>query len=224
MDLVTDARERMVAEQIVARGVRDVRVLAAMRSVPREAFVATAVAADAYLDSPLPIGWGQTISQPYMAAIMTQALSLPVGANVLEIGTGSGYQAAVLSMIASRVVSIERHAPLAAEARERLVRLGYLNVEVIVADGSVGWPAASPYDGVIVTAGAPSVPDALRWQLADGGRLVIPVGDQFLQRLTVVSRRGGHFEEERHFTCAFVPLVGAAGWPEAPGGLTRPIF
>jgi protein-L-isoaspartate(D-aspartate) O-methyltransferase len=145
---------------------------------------------------------------------MTEALGLGESARVLEIGTGSGYQAAVLSLIAHDVISIERHERLASMARERLERLGYLNVSVVVADGTLGWPERAPYDGILVTAGAPAVPAMLREQLADGGRLVIPVGNEYLQHLFAVTRMGDRFEERRGEACAFVPLIGRQAWPE----------
>lgn len=212
MDLYAEARERMVREQIEARGVRDPRVCAAMREVPRHVFAGTADATVASDDRPLPIGSGQTISQPYMVALMTEALHLREGARVLEVGTGSGYQAAILSRLADRVISIERHASLAAEAAERLSALGYDNVRVIVGDGTRGWPGDAPYDGILVAAGAPAVPESLRQQLAGGARLVIPVGDQYLQHLTIVTRDGQTFHEAISTSCAFVPLIGEQGW------------
>jgi protein-L-isoaspartate(D-aspartate) O-methyltransferase len=207
-------RARMVDEQIARRGVRDERVLAAMRDVPRHEFVGPRETFAAYWDRALPIEQGQTISQPYMVAAMTEALALPQHSRVLEIGTGSGYQAAVLSLIADDVISVERHEPLARDARERLDRLGYRNVRVVVGDGTLGWADTAPYDGILVTAGAPAVPEMLRQQLAEGGRLVIPVGDEHLQRLLVVTRAGDRFEERRGETCAFVPLIGQNAWPE----------
>jgi protein-L-isoaspartate(D-aspartate) O-methyltransferase len=201
------ARERMVTEQIEARGVRDPLVLRALRTVPRDQFILPAAAAEAYGDHPLPIGHGQTISQPYIVAFMTEALGLKGGENVLEIGTGSGYQAAVLSLIAKTVYSIEILAPLAAEARERLARLGYRNVEVRAGDGYQGWPEAAPFDGIVVTAAAPRIPEPLKAQLKDGGRLIIPVGEEF-QELIVVTRRGSQYDERRVLPVRFVPMTG----------------
>ena len=214
MDLYATARERMVREQIEARGMHDPRVCAAMREVPRHLFAGTDDPALAYDDRPLPIGSGQTISQPYIVAVMTEALRLREDAHVLEVGTGCGYQAAVLSLLARDVVSIERHPALAERAAERLATLGYRNVRVIVGDGTRGWADEAPYDGMLVAAGAPAVPDALRRQLADGGRLVIPVGNEYLQHLTVVTRDGDAFHQVVASACAFVPLVGEQGWPD----------
>ena len=201
------ARERMVAEQIEARDVRDAATLRAMRDVERHLFVPSVHVAEAYEDHPLPIGHGQTISQPYIVAFMTEALGLRGGESVLEVGTGSGYQAAVLAKIAARVYSIEIVEPLAAEARERLARLGYTNVEVRAGDGYLGWPEAAPFDGIMVTAAAPRIPEPLKAQLKDGGRLVIPVGEEF-QELVVVTRRGETFEERRVLPVRFVPMTG----------------
>jgi protein-L-isoaspartate(D-aspartate) O-methyltransferase len=201
------ARERMVAEQIEGRDVRDPRTLAAMRKVPRHLFVPPGSEADAYADHPLPIGHGQTISQPYIVGFMTEALGLRGGETVLEVGTGSGYQSAVLSEIAARVFTIEIVAPLAEEAALRLKRLGYLNVSVRAGDGYRGWPEKAPFDAIVVTAAAPRIPDPLKEQLKDGGRLVLPVGDEY-QELIVVSRRGTSFEERRILPVRFVPMTG----------------
>jgi protein-L-isoaspartate(D-aspartate) O-methyltransferase len=201
------ARERMVADQIAARGVRDPLTLAALRKVPRHLFVPKAAAGGAYADHPLPIGHGQTISQPYIVAFMTEALGLRGGETVLEVGTGSGYQSAVLAEIAARVHSIEIIGALADEARERLRRLGYSTVEVRTGDGYSGWPEAAPFDAIVVAAAAPRVPDPLNRQLRDGGRLVVPVGDES-QELIVVTRRGASFEERRVLPVRFVPMTG----------------
>jgi protein-L-isoaspartate(D-aspartate) O-methyltransferase len=201
------AREAMVKDQIEARGVRDPRTLAALRKVQRHLFVPPEVAAQAYGDHPLPIGHGQTISQPYIVAFMTEALGLRGGETVLEVGTGSGYQAAVLAEIVARVFTIEIVAPLAEEARERLKRLGYRNVEVRAGDGYLGWPEAAPFDAVIVTAAAPRVPEPLKQQLKDGGRLVIPVGEEY-QELMVVTKKGSTYVEDRVLPVRFVPMTG----------------
>jgi len=201
-------RERMVKEQIEGRGVKDPLTLAALRKVPRHLFVPEASAAEAYADFPLPIGHGQTISQPYIVAFMTEALGLRGGEKVLEIGTGSGYQAAVLGEIAGRVYTIEIVPELAAQARERLARLGHRNVETRAGDGYLGWPEAAPFDAIIVTAAAPRIPEPLKQQLADGGRLVLPVGDEY-QELIVVTRRGSSYDERRVLPVRFVPMTGA---------------
>jgi len=203
----------MIVEQLERRGIRDARVLDAMRRVPREAFVAPADQLRAYADQALPIAAGQTISQPYMVATMTEALALAGSERVLEIGTGSGYQTAILAELARQVISIERHPVLAEQARERLAALGYRNVDVLVGDGSVGYAAGAAYDAILVAAGAPRVPDALKTQLADGGRLAIPIGPQGHQELTIVRRVGDGFLETRREGCVFVPLVGEEGWP-----------
>src|SRR5437773_12243249 len=202
------AREAMVAEQLASRGVRDAKTLAALRKVPRHLFVPPASQREAYEDHPLPIGHGQTISQPYIVGFMTEALGLRGGETVLEVGTGSGYQAAVLSEIAGKVYTIEIVPALAEEARERLARLGYRNVEVRAGDGYLGWPEAAPFDAIIVTAAAPRIPEPLKHQLAEGGRLVVPVGDED-QELIVVTRHGSAFDERRVLPVRFVPMTGA---------------
>ena len=201
-------RERMVKEQIEGRGIRDPLTLAAMRKVPRHHFVPDASAGEAYGDFPLPIGHGQTISQPYIVAFMTEALGLRGGEKVLEIGTGSGYQSAVLAEIAGKVYTIEIVPELAEEARERLARLGYRNVEVRSGDGYLGWPEAAPFDAVIVGAAAPRIPEPLKEQLTDGGRLVLPVGEEY-QELILVTRRGSLYDERRVLPVRFVPMTGA---------------
>jgi protein-L-isoaspartate(D-aspartate) O-methyltransferase len=212
----TKDRERMVTTQIEARGITDPLVLEAMRAVPRERFVPAAMARFAYDDGPLPIGEGQTISQPYIVAVMTQAAGLKPGARALEIGTGSGYGAAVLSRIAAEVYTVERVGALAAEARDRLARLGYGNVHVLEGDGTLGWSEHAPYDAVVVTAGGPRVPQALLSQLAAGGRLIMPVGPSGRhQRLVRVTRTDSQeYRYEDLEEVAFVPLIGAEGWTE----------
>jgi protein-L-isoaspartate(D-aspartate) O-methyltransferase len=207
-------RNLMVDRQIAGRGVRDRRVLEAMRTVPREAFVAERFAKFAYDDSPLPIAEEQTISQPFVVALMAEALEIRPEDKVLEIGAGSGYAAAVLSRLGREVFAVERHESLAREAEERLARLGYSNVHVHHGDGTLGWPEHSPYDAIVVAAGGPEVPPALLGQLAEGGRLVIPIGpDPRTQELVRVRRRaeGGNVREALG-AVRFVPLIGAQGW------------
>ncbi|HYM84186.1 MAG TPA: protein-L-isoaspartate(D-aspartate) O-methyltransferase [Candidatus Dormibacteraeota bacterium] len=208
------ARATMVERQLRGRGIRDPRVLAAMGEVPREAFLPESARTLAYADEALPIEAGQTISQPYVVALMTELLATEPGQRVLEIGTGSGYQTAVLARLGCRVVSIERFAELADLARERLERLGYGDaVEIRVGDGSLGDPAGAPYSRIIVTAAAPHMPDPLREQLdPDGGRLVIPVGRRASQVLAVVDRRGDEWVERSAGDVVFVPLVGEEGF------------
>jgi len=206
----------MVAQQLERRGIRDKRVLRAMATVPRELFVPDVPESVAYDDRALPIERGQTISQPYIVARMTELLRVEEGDRVLEVGTGSGYQAAVLAALGARVVTIERHEALARVARETLSTLGIEGVEVRVGDGSVGDPDGAPWDGMLVTAAAPSIPDALRDQLAIGGRLVIPVGSRFEQELLVVERRAeAEWREQSDGPVVFVPLIGQEGWREA---------
>ena len=210
-----DDRERrveMVDRQIIARGVRDPRVLEAIRDVPRHRFVPADLQAQACEDRALPIADAQTISQPYIVAIMTELLSPEPHHRVLEIGTGSGYQTAILSRLSGHVVSIERHPGLAEAARRILAALEMTNVEVHVGDGTEGFPAQAPFDRILVTAGAPSVPESLKEQLADGGRLVIPVGPAGFQHLTIVDRKGTRFDEHKRDACVFVPLIGRHGW------------
>ena len=201
------ARDAMVASQIVARGISDPKTLAAMRQVPRHHFVPPGLVKEAYADHPLPIGHGQTISQPYIVAFMTEALGLKGGETVLEVGSGSGYQAAVLARIAARVFGIEIVESLAREAKERLAKLGCDNVEIRAGDGYSGWPEHAPFDAIMVTAAAPRVPEPLKQQLRDGGRLILPVGD-YAQELIIVTRRGSRFEERRVLAVQFVPMTG----------------
>ena len=206
----------MVERDIGARGVRDSRVLAAMARVPREALVPPELAEFAYEDTPLPIGAGQTISQPFIVAVMTEAAGIQPGDTVLEIGTGSGYAAAVLAELAGRVDTVERHPQLAESARTRLAELGYDNVEVHLGDGTLGWVDHAPYDAILVAAGGPELPPALLDQLAEGGRLVIPVGSVRDQELVRITRRGPReYQREDLGAVRFVPLVGKAGWAEA---------
>src|SRR6266851_6148806 len=209
----TALRSTMVAQQLVARGLRDPRVLGAMERVPREMFVPPHERVRAYADQALPIGEGQTISQPFMVALMSESLNLAGKERVLEIGTGSGYQAAILAELAREVISIERISALASAAEERLAALGYRNVEIRVADGTIGHVSGAPYDAILVTAGAPRVPEALKAQLANGGRIVIPVGPQGHQQLLIVRRDGETFTQSQEGACVFVPLVGEQGWP-----------
>jgi protein-L-isoaspartate(D-aspartate) O-methyltransferase len=203
------ARQRMVEEQIVARGVRDARVLAAMRKIPRHLFVPPQMLPYAYADEPLPIGHGQTISQPYIVAFMSEALELKPQDRVLEIGTGSGYQAAVLAELTGEVYSIEIVEPLGKEAAERLKRLGYTNVKVRIGDGYRGWPEAAPFDAIMVTAAPDRVPPALIEQLREGGRLVLPVG-RFFQDLVRIRRTPKGTQQETLLPVRFVPMVGEA--------------
>jgi len=209
------ARERMVARDIAGRDVHDERVLAAMRKVAREAFLPESLREYAYEDTPLSIGSGQTISQPYIVAFMIEALQLNGGEKVLEIGTGSGYAAAVLAEIAGDVTTVERLRPLADRAAEIFAQLGYRHIHVQRGDGTRGWPADAPYDAIVVTAGGPQVPEALKEQLAIGGRLVIPVGaGQESQELLRVTRRSAtEFGVEEIGGVRFVPLIGEQGWP-----------
>jgi len=206
------AREAMVEQQLRRRGIRDPRVLAAMEKVPRHLFLSNPADSGAYRDYPLPIGDGQTISQPYMVAIMTEALRLAADHKVLEIGTGSGYQAAILAELSREVYSVERIATLAERARETLAELGYGSVTVVVADGSLGHPRAAPYDRIIVTAASPKIADPWIEQLAEDGILVAPTGDRWGQTLTRVIKHGEKLEHQDLGGCVFVPLVGEHGW------------
>lgn len=208
-------RLSMVEEQIRKRGIRSPRVLSALVRVPRHLFVPEDLLAHAYEDRALKIDSGQTISQPYMVAVMTEYLELQGSERTLEVGAGSGYQAAVLAEIAKEVFTIERDESLASSARERLSSLGYRNIQVILGDGTLGLPHNAPFDAGLVAAAAPAVPPPLVEQLAEGGRLVIPVGDAEKQMLLRIRKTGGKAVQEKLFACQFVPLRGRFGWPEA---------
>ncbi len=205
-------RERMVEEQLIPRGISDPATLSAMRTVPRHLFVEDAMQARAYGDHPLPIGSGQTISQPYIVALMTQALQLKGPERVLEIGTGSGYQAAVLSRLCERVYTIERIDALLRQARKVFDRMRYYNIVSRIDDGTIGWPDQAPFDGIVVTAAGPKIPEPLLEQLADPGRMVIPVGSQESQDLQLVEKRDGEIRVRTIELVRFVNLVGAHGW------------
>jgi len=207
-----EMRKQMVEEQLIPRGISDKKVLEAFRKVPRHEFVPLELRERAYGDYPLPVGNSQTISQPYMVALMTECLALKGDERVLEIGTGSGYQAAVLAEIAKEVYSVERIPKLAEDAKTNLEKAGYANCRIKVDDGTLGWQEYAPYDGIIVTAGAPGVPENLVAQLKDGGRLVIPVGSRLSQVLTIVDKSGGIAAARQVLGCIFVPLIGEDGW------------
>jgi protein-L-isoaspartate(D-aspartate) O-methyltransferase len=208
----TRAREKMIREQIVGRGVKDPRVIEAMLRVPRHLFLPEALLGQAYGDSALPIGEGQTISQPYMVAYLCESLGLRGSEKILEIGTGSGYQAAVLACLAERVYSTERIRALLERARKNLDQIRCQNVVTRLADGSYGWEEESPFDAIVVTAGAPSLPRPLAAQLKPGGRMVIPIGDRNAQKLVRIRREGSGFTQEELAECNFVALVGEYGW------------
>jgi protein-L-isoaspartate(D-aspartate) O-methyltransferase len=205
-------RDAMVEQQLKSRGISDNRVLEAMRLIPRHLFVPPQQRDHAYEDRPLPAGEGQTISQPYMVAWMTELLGLNGDEAVLEIGTGTGYQAAVLGLLAKKVYTVERLPPLAQTAEERLARFGFKNIDVVVGDGTQGLQEHAPYQAIIVTAGAPRVPQVLLEQLDDGGKLVIPVGNTSMQMLTVVEKSGEQVTVSEQGSCVFVPLLGKHGW------------
>jgi protein-L-isoaspartate(D-aspartate) O-methyltransferase len=206
------ARLKMVEEQITSRGTKDARLIAAMKKIPRHLFVEEALQSQAYTDHPLPIGEKQTISQPYMVALMTEALLLTGKEEVLEIGTGSGYQTAILAELSEKVFSVERIRSLAIRARKLLYELGYFNVEIKIFDGTFGWMEESPFDAIVVTAGSPDIPQPLIDQLAIGGRLVIPVGDAFVQDLFRVTKTEEGVRKEDLGGCRFVKLIGKYGW------------
>jgi protein-L-isoaspartate(D-aspartate) O-methyltransferase len=214
-DASAAARREMIETQIRKRGVSAPRVLEAMAAVPRHEFVPDRFRGDAYADKPLPIAEGQTISQPFMVAAMTAALELTGSERVLEIGTGSGYQAAVLALLAREVISVESRTPLALAAQERLTNLGCTNVHVHNGDGSAGFSEGAPYDAILVTAGAPEIPQVLVGQLREGGRLVIPVGDTENQMLMQGKLEDGKLKSRSLFNCRFVPLIGRYGWRQS---------
>ena len=202
----------MVRTQLIPRGIRDKRVLAAMERVPRHLFVDASTMTNAYSDMALPIGEGQTISQPYMVAVMTELLELNGTEKVLEVGTGSGYQAAVLAELSKDVFTIERIAALSERAKKKFHDLSYANIHCRVGDGSLGWPEEAPFDRIIITAGAPEIPKPLTDQLAEGGILVIPVGDLYSQMLLKSRKTGDNLSQEHHTPCVFVPLIGQHAW------------
>jgi protein-L-isoaspartate(D-aspartate) O-methyltransferase len=205
-------RKSMVDNQLLPRGIKNKQVINAMLKVPRHVFVPDSSKFYAYEDRPLQIGEGQTISQPYMVAVMTEYLGINENSKVLEIGTGSGYQTAILAEIAKEVYTVERLENLSKRAEKILNKLGYKNIFYKIGDGSLGWEEFSPFDGIIVTAAAPIIPESLKLQLADNGKLVIPVGDRYTQMLKVVLRKNDKFIYEDKFFCAFVPLIGKEGW------------
>ncbi|MEW6162348.1 MAG: protein-L-isoaspartate(D-aspartate) O-methyltransferase [Nitrospirota bacterium] len=207
-----ELREFMVMTQLIPRGIKDERVLKAMEKVPRHLFVDESIQYKAYDDMALPIGEGQTISQPYMVAIMTELLELKGAEKVLEIGTGSGYQAAILAELSKEVYTVERFAILIIKAEERFRFLGYNNINVKVGDGTLGWPEEAPFDRIMVTAGTPRIPDPLIQQLSQEGIIVAPVGERFSQQLLKVKKSRGRLSEEYHTPCVFVPLIGRYGW------------
>jgi protein-L-isoaspartate(D-aspartate) O-methyltransferase len=207
-------RREMVEQQLLRRGIRDERVLDAMLSVPRHEFVPPAFLGMAYDDRPVPIGASETISQPYIVAAMTEAAQVEPGDTALEVGTGTGYQAAILAYLGAKVYTIERNSRHAEVARARLARLGYTDIEVIWADGSKGYPAAAPYQVILVTAAAPDVPRTLLDQLDEGGRMVIPVGNRFQQNLHLILKERGETLTRVLDACQFVPLLGQYGWPQ----------
>jgi protein-L-isoaspartate(D-aspartate) O-methyltransferase len=208
------ARERMVKNQLMARGIRDERVLQAMGKIPRHLFIQEALAGEAYNDHPVPIGDKQTISQPYIVALMTEALELKGSENTLEIGTGSGYQTAILAELSSRVYTIERIKSLLVKARKLLAKMSYNNILFKAFDGTLGWKEYAPFDAIMVTAGSPNVPEPLKEQLADNGRMIIPVGDRYTQELIKITRKGENFDQEGLGGCRFVNLIGVHGWKE----------
>jgi protein-L-isoaspartate(D-aspartate) O-methyltransferase len=208
------ARERMVKTQLVPRGIKNPRVLKVMGKIPRNLFIEEALSGEAYNDHPLPIGHKQTISQPYIVALMTEALELTGDEKVLEIGTGSGYQTAILADLSRKVFTVERIRDLMVKARNILADLGYNNIMFKAFDGTLGWKEYEPYDAIMVTAGAPKIPEPLLDQLADGGRLIIPVGNRFSQELIKVTKKNGNIIQKNFGGCRFVDLVGVHGWKD----------
>ena len=208
------ARERMVKNQLIPRGINDERVLQVMGKIPRHLFIEEALAGEAYNDHPVPIGEKQTISQPYIVALMTEALELKGNEKTLEIGTGSGYQTAILAELSSRVYTIERIKSLLVNARELLAQLGYNNILFKAFDGTLGWKEYAPFDAIMVTAGSPSLPKPLIDQLADNGRIIIPVGDRYSQELIKVIRKEEGLKQESLGGCRFVNLIGVHGWSD----------
>lgn len=210
-------RERMVREQLMPRGIHDPRVLEAFSKLERHRFIPEELRNNAYADHPVAIGEGQTISQPYIVALMTQSLDLKGEERVLEIGTGSGYQTAILAELAQDIYSVERFENLAKRAQRILDELRYKNIRIKTGDGTLGWEEAGPFDRIIVTAAAPKIPELLASQLNDAGKLVLPLGEAFSQVLTLVEKKDGVFKSSDICGCVFVPLVGKYGWPERPG-------
>jgi protein-L-isoaspartate(D-aspartate) O-methyltransferase len=208
------ARERMVKNQLIPRGIADENVLQTMGKIQRHLFVEEALAGEAYNDHPLPIGYKQTISQPYIVALMTEALELTEKDKVLEIGTGSGYQTAILAELSANVYTVERIEPLLERSKNLLLSLGYRNIYFKAYDGTFGWADFAPFDAIMVTAGAPKVPEPLLKQLADGGRMIIPIGNKYSQDLIKVTRAKDRFVEENLGGCRFVDLIGEHGWKE----------
>jgi protein-L-isoaspartate(D-aspartate) O-methyltransferase len=208
------ARERMVKSQLLPRGIKDPRVLKVMGKIPRNRFIEEALSGEAYNDHPLPIGHKQTISQPYIVALMTEILELTGEEKVLEIGTGSGYQTAILADLSRKVFTVERIRDLMVKARNTLADLGYNNIMFKAFDGTLGWKEYEPYDAIMVTAGAPKIPEPLLDQLADGGRLIIPVGNRFSQELIRVTRKKGNIIQKNFGGCRFVDLLGVHGWKD----------
>ena len=208
------AREKMVKDQLVARGIKNKRVLQVMGKIPRHLFIEEALAGEAYNDHPVPIGEKQTISQPYIVALMTEALELKKDENTLEIGTGSGYQTAILAELSSRVYTIERIEFPLMNARKILAKLGYTNILFKIFDGTTGWRKYAPFDTIMVTAGAPDLPKPLIDQLADNGRMVIPIGDRYSQEMIKIIRKGKSLKQKNLGGCRFVNLIGIHGWQD----------